>query len=68
MVDSEMLIAAIKKAGYTIDAFAQKLGMSRSTLWRKIYGKGVFDLDEMNRIIDYLDIKEPRTIFLINKF
>lgn len=68
MIDVELLLKAISDAGYTISTFAEALGISRSTLWRKIYGKSTFDLDEVQKAAKVLDLEDPRKIFLLGEF
>ncbi len=52
--------------GYTQQDIADKLGITPNTL-RKRMREEVFNSDEINKLIEILDIKEPMKIFFTNK-
>lgn len=52
--------------GYTQVEIAEKLGISPKTLSNKLK-KEVFNSDEINKLIEILDIKNPMEIFFANK-
>jgi len=52
----------IKAKGYTQERLAKELGMSSKTLCTKL-NKGIFGSDEIERIINILEIKDPLEIF-----
>ncbi len=52
--------------GYTTNEFAKALGISSKTFYNKL-NKGVFGSDEIEKMINLLDIKEPMAIFFANE-
>ncbi len=52
--------------GYTQKDIAKELGMTTETLRRRMNSE-IFNSDEINKLIDILDIKEPMEIFFANK-
>ena len=52
--------------GYTQKDIAKELGMTKETLRRRMNSE-IFNSDEINKLIDILDIKEPMEIFFANK-
>lgn len=65
-MDKNALRAEFVRNGLTQAQVAAKLGMSESTLWRKLK-KGTLGLDEADKLIDILKIKEPNKIFFGNR-
>lgn len=57
-----LLRAEMVKAGYTQTELSKKLGMDVSTFYRKMK-TGKFGLDEADRMIALLKIKNPCEIF-----
>ena len=55
--------AALARAGKTQKDLAQVLNINESTLWRKINNDGNFTRQEINTIIEFLGIEDPKTIF-----
>lgn len=53
----------IKKKGYGISEFCQKIHMPRSTFYKKCIGTSEFTLPELKRIVDILEIDNPNSIF-----
>lgn len=49
--------------GITIGELAKMLGISASTIHRKIQRGGAFNRDEISRIMDILELDDPREIF-----
>ena len=62
---ANVLKGKIVERGMTIGVFCERTGFSRSTFDRKLSGQGVFDRDEISRIIDVLHLSwdEARNIF-----
>ena len=55
--------AALARAGKTRRDLAEALHMNTSTLWRKIQRDGDFTRAEINTIIGFLELDDPKTIF-----
>lgn len=66
MVNTNELRAAFKRKAYTQEEVAKMLGVSSRTLSNKMK-KGVFNSDEIERLIDVLDIQEPMPIFFAER-
>lgn len=49
--------------GYTQQDIARELGITLNTLRRRMKDE-IFNTDEINKLIEILDIKEPMEIFL----
>lgn len=62
MVNANELKAAFKRKAYTQEDVAKMLGITPRTLSNKMK-KGVFNSNEIERLIEVLDIKEPLPIF-----
>lgn len=56
------LRAMMVQKGYTQSDIAKMLGISDNTLTSRLK-RGVFNSDEMYKLIDILDIKNPSEIF-----
>lgn len=52
---NEIKIAMIKKE-ITIDQLAKLLGISKSSLYRKMHGKTAFKMPEAKRIVEILGV------------
>ena len=52
----------IVRNGYTQQTTAEKIGVSRTTFYRKMKN-GNFGIDEAKRLIDLLNIQDPAHIF-----
>ncbi len=52
--------------GYTQQDIARELGITPNTLRRRMKDE-IFNTDEINKLIEILDIKEPMEIFFANK-
>lgn len=55
--------AQVKRAGKTNKEVAAYLCIDESTLYRKIKANGNFTREEINKIVDFLGIDDPKTIF-----
>lgn len=55
--------AQIVRAGKTNKEVASHLGIDESTLYRKIKAGGNFTREEINKMIIFLEIKNPGEIF-----
>ena len=50
------IIARIKGQGYTYEAVANAIGMSRPTLANRIYGKIPWTIDEARKLCQFLEV------------
>ena len=66
-MDKNRLEYEIKKAGYTIPEFCEKIGISRSAFYRKCNGQTEFTLSEISLIIEVLGLKSPVGIFFASE-
>lgn len=68
-MNTNLLKAQITLSGKTIKETAKKLNISKSAMWRKMYGKSEFTRSEISILIDYLGIKveEAMKIFFDEK-
>ena len=55
--------AQVVRAGKTYKELADYLEINESTLYRKIKANGSFTRAEINKLIAYLDIDNPKDIF-----
>ena len=55
--------AQIIRAGKTAKEVAEHLGINESTLYRKVQANGNFSRDEINKLIEFLGIEDPESIF-----
>lgn len=62
MVRSDKIIGKIHELGFNRGIVADKLGISRKTFSAKLE-KGVFNSDEMEKLIEILDIDDPVAVF-----
>lgn len=62
MIDTNALKGVIAAKGYSQRRIAQQLGITEKTFYAKM-NRGVFDSDEMQKMIDVLEIKNPIEIF-----
>lgn len=69
MTDAGKLNAAIKRSGLKKSYIAEKLGISKPSLWMKITGKRDFKTSEIRILKDLLGLtpKEVVDIFLLKK-
>ena len=65
VIDTRRLKGEIVACGYTQNSFAAKIGMPESTFYSKIK-RGVFNSDEIAKMINVLHLKDPTAIFFIN--
>lgn len=63
MVNVNKLKGKLREYGYSLSVIANKLGMDRSTLYRKLknYGKGIL-IKEAKQIIDILKLTNEDAI------
>lgn len=57
MTNVELLKQKIEESGFKIGVIADKLNISRSSLWLKINGKTQFNQYEINKLCELLNIK-----------
>jgi transcriptional regulator with XRE-family HTH domain len=62
MIKTNILKARFVEKGYTQQDIARELGITGVTLSRKL-NRGVFNSDEIYKMIVLLDIKDPAEIF-----
>lgn len=62
MILIDELVGMIAKKNLSKAAVARKLGMTPKTFYIKLH-KGVLGSDEMSKLVELLDIKEPARIF-----
>lgn len=62
MMNTNLLKAEIVKNGLTQKEFCKSIKMAQSTFIRKIR-KGVFNTDEIERMVNVLNLKRPEQIF-----
>ena len=65
MVRSDKIIGKMYELGLNRTIIADKLGMTRKTFSMKLE-KGIFNSDEMEKLIDILELEDPMTIFFPN--
>ena len=58
MLNSNLLKAAIVRAGLTQQDFAKSIGISQNTLTAKLRGARAFNLDEIDKACDILKISD----------
>lgn len=65
MIDTKLLKSRLVLAGLTTKAFADALGWSKSTAYRKISGHVAFTATEIQRCVDLLqlDMQTAQDIF-----
>ena len=66
MININELKACIVRKGMTQGEVAEKLNISNKTFYNKLK-KGVFGSDEIEKMIELLEIKEPMNIFFAQK-
>ena len=58
MLNTNLLKAAIVRKGYTQGEFAQKIGISSNTLTRKMSGDSPFNVDEIDKACEVLNLTD----------
>jgi len=66
MIDTNKLRGAIRAKGYTLAEAAKIIGISESSMQRKLK-IGIFGSDEIEKMIDAYDIREPKEVFFVQK-
>ena len=67
MFNKNRFKAQLALAGMTMRELAEKLDIDESTLYRKVNSEGSFTREEINKMIEILEIKEPMTIFFASE-
>ena len=62
-MNKNLLVYEIRKNGFTIQNFCEKLGMSRAAFYRKCNGTSEFTLGEIVEIVKELKLESPIEIF-----
>ena len=65
MIATDKLRGIITERGISQRKVAEVLGVTEKTFYAKMK-KGVFDSDEIEAMISFLEIKEPMQIFFAN--
>lgn len=60
MTNTEMLRDAIKKSGLKLEFIAEKLGITRFSLFKKIENVTEFKTSEVQKMCDVLQITDPQ--------
>lgn len=55
-MNKDKLLGKIKEHGKTIEGFAKELGLSNSSMYRKVNGKSQFTREEIKRIASILEL------------
>lgn len=66
MIDTNRLKGEMVANGYTMEELAKQLGIHPNT-FRNRLKKGVFDSDDIEKMIHLLHIDDPKRIFFIAK-
>lgn len=67
MLNRNLLKSAMARVGFTQGALAERIGMSENTLSSRMQGASSFNIDEIDKICDVLNIEsndEKAAIFL----
>lgn len=62
-LEKNELRAQIKRANKTNKEVAAHLGINEATLYRKIKANGNFTREEINKLVEFLGIDDPKDIF-----
>ncbi len=62
-MDRYKLQYEMKRKGVTIGQLCKKIGITRSTFYRKCRGLSEFTQGEIQSIVDYLELDNPMEIF-----
>lgn len=62
-MDKDLLEYERKKAGISVNELCEKIGISRSTFYKKCNGKSEFTQSEIQAIVDCLGLDSPMAIF-----
>lgn len=65
MIDTNKLKGEIKAKGFTQVSLSKELGITVQTFNRKL-GKGIFNSNEIQAMIDILSISDPMNIFFVS--
>ena len=63
MFDRTEFRVQVVRAQKSYKEIAEYLGIDESTLYRKIQNKGSFTREEIGKLIEFLDISDPKAIF-----
>lgn len=63
MFDEKRFKSALVLRGMTVSELAKELGLSSSTLYRKMHRNGDFTREEISMITLILDLEDPNDIF-----
>ena len=58
-MNENALKARLVRLGYTYEAIAKELGISKNAFWRKITNKNDFNLPEIQKLKIVLKLEEP---------
>lgn len=63
MFNRQLFISLINASGKTMEDVADALGISKTTLYRKMNGESDFYRSEMKAFCDFVGYKNPNPIF-----
>lgn len=63
MFDRTEFRVQVVRAQKSYKEIAEYLGIDESTLYRKIQNNGSFTREEIGKLIEFLDISDPKAIF-----
>ncbi|MDA3732346.1 helix-turn-helix transcriptional regulator [Niameybacter massiliensis] len=63
-MDSNELRAQMVRKGFKVERLAEKMGISRSALYRKIHGSSEFNREEIFKISNLLEL-QPEDVYNI---
>lgn len=67
MFNKNEFMAQLVRNGKTIKDIAGYLGINEATVYRKINADGNFTRREINKLIQFLDIDDPKFIFFADE-
>ncbi|WP_029502532.1 helix-turn-helix domain-containing protein [Lachnoclostridium phytofermentans] len=67
MFDRLKFLGKIKECGKTVQEVASFLGINPATLYRKMNGESDFYREEIQKLKEFLNLKDPMEIFFAEK-
>ena len=67
MFNKSKFKSAVILSEHSMSDVAKALKINESTLYRKINNEGAFTREEINVLIDFLGIEDPKEIFFADK-
>lgn len=66
-MDYKLLLYHMNMQNVSVTQICEDLHMSRSAFYRKTHGISEFTIGEINRIVDYLGLDSPMSVFFPEK-